>query len=473
VSDGTAQPPDRHPPPGAWPAARAAAQRLLSPVERFLSIEAASGILLLVAALLALVWANSPWREAYQALWHTPVALALGSWRFERDLHFVINDGLMVVFFFVVGMEIRRELHAGELSKLRRAALPAFAALGGMIAPACIYLALNAGGEATSGWGVPMATDIAFAVGVLALLGKCVPPALRILLLALAVIDDLGAIVVIALFYSSGLDLGGLAVAAGGLALVLAFQKLGVRAPLVYLFPALVMWAGVLRSGIHPTLAGVILGLVTPVRAWLDPRELVDYAGATAAAVADGDGPRPAHDRHGLVHRLAALDIIRRETVSPLERLLHALHPWVAFVIMPLFALANAGVPLGAARLDGAGAGVLAGVMLGLVVGKPVGILALCWAAVRLRLAALPAGVGWLQLLVVGLVAGIGFTMALFIAGLAFPAGALLEVAKLGILGASAVAAVAGLIAGRLLLPRTAPTGAAATAAAAEASTEA
>ena len=219
------------PPPGSWPTAQAAARRLISPVERFLSVEAASGILLLVAAALALGWANSPWQGGYQALWHTPVGIRVGPLAFERDLHFWINDGLMVIFFFVVGLEIRREIHCGELSELRRAALPGFAALGGMIAPACLFLAFNAGTPAAVGWGVPMATDIAFAVGVLALLGKRVRPALRILLLALAVIDDLGAIIVIAVFYSSGIQWIGVAVLVAGLALLLAMQKFGVRSP--------------------------------------------------------------------------------------------------------------------------------------------------------------------------------------------------------------------------------------------------
>jgi Na+:H+ antiporter, NhaA family len=396
------------------PAERGPAVSTTQPREqaRFLSIEVASGLALLAATALALAWANSPWEASYRALWHTPLGLHLGGWRLERDLHFLINDGLMVVFFFVVGMEIRREIHAGELSQLRRAALPAFAALGGMIAPACIYLALNRGGEAAGGWGVPMATDIAFAVGILALLGRRVPPALRILLLALAVIDDLGAIVVIALFYSAGLDVGGLAVAGGGLLLVALLQRLRARAAALYLIPGLVMWVGIYRSGIHPTLAGVIMGLVTPARA---------PAGVPGAQ-------------------------------APIDRLVALLHPWVAFAIMPLFALANAGVALGGARLQGTGAWVTAGVVLGLALGKPLGVLGLCWAAVRLRLAVLPAGVGWPQLLVVGVVAGIGFTMALFIAALAFPAGALLEAAKLGILAGSLAAGLAGLAAGFVLL---------------------
>ena len=425
---------DDHPPhpPAAWPAARAAARRLISPVERFLAIEAASGILLLAAAVLALAWANSPWQEQYRSLWHTPLGLRLGPWTFEQDLHFLINDVLMVVFFFVVGLEIRRELHDGELSEPRRAALPAFAALGGMIAPALIYVSLNAGTPAVAGWGVPTATDIAFAVGVLALLGKRCRPAQRVMLLALAVIDDLGAIIVIALFYSSGIQLDGLALAAAGLLLLFVLQKLGVRAAWAYLPVGLIVWAGAYRTGVHPTLAGVVLGLLTPVRAW--------------------EG---------------------REDRAPVIRLQRLLHPWVAYAIMPIFALANAGVTLGSAPIDGAGGRVLAGVTLGLVLGKPIGILALSWLAVRVKLAALPIGMRWHEVLVVGMVGGIGFTMALFIASLAFPPGPLNEVAKLGILCASAVAGVIGLAAGWLMLRPHAPPGAARDAAEAEASTQA
>jgi len=404
--------PNAPPPPGAWPRAHALARRVLAPVERFLHVEAASGIVLVVAAVVALVWANSPWADSYAALWHTPLGFHLGGWSFERDLHFWINDGLMAVFFFVVGLEIRREAHRGVLSDLRRAALPLAAAIGGMLVPAALFLALNAGRPSAGGWGVPMATDIAFAVGVLALLGRRVPPALRVMLLALAVIDDLGAILVIAFFYTASLDPMGLAVAAAGLAVIVIMRGLGVRRAFAYLLPALVVWAGIYQLGVHPTLAGVILGLMTPV---------------------------VAYDEGG-------------EPISPAERLQYAFHGWVAFAIMPLFALANAGVPLGEAGLDADTVPAALGVILGLALGKPIGVMVVSWACVRMGLAVLPAGIGWRHVLVVGMVAGIGFTMALFIAGLAFPAGRLLEATKLAILVASAVAAVAGLLIGRALL---------------------
>jgi Na+:H+ antiporter, NhaA family len=442
------------PPPHSWPTVRAAAQRLVSPVERFLSVEAASGILLLVAAAVAMVWANSPWRPAYEALWHTPIGFRVGGLSFERDLHFWVNDGLMVVFFFVVGLEIRRELHHGELSEPRRAALPAFAALGGMVVPACIFLGLNAGRPSASGWGVPVATDIAFAVGVLVLLGKRARPALRVMLLALAVIDDLGAIVVIAVFYSSQIDAGGLAIAGGGVLALLAMQKLGVRSPWAYVVPGMVIWAGAHVGGIHPTLAGVVLGLLTPVRVWLGAEVFMARATATLEAI------RPHQqvtDERRILPELAALEGVSREAVSPVERLQFALHGWVAYLIMPVFALANAGVPLGEATLDGDGRRVLIGVVLGLLIGKPIGILFFSRVAVGAGIAALPAGVGWMEILVMGTVAGIGFTMSLFIAGLAFPPGPLLEVAKVAILCASALAAIVGLTVGRAALSAVAP----------------
>lgn len=416
-------------PPGSWAPARQLVRRAWAPVERFLAVEAAGGIILLVAAALALVWANSPARDTYSALWHVPLGFQLGSWSFERDLHFWINDGLMTIFFFVVGLEIRREMHAGELSELRRATLPLAAALGGMLAPALIYAALNRGLPSAGGWGVPMATDIAFAVGVLALLGKRVPPALRILLLALAVIDDVGAIIVIAIFYSGGLAWSGLGLVLAGLAIIAMMQKVGLQRPWLYVAPGALVWAGAYASGVHPTLAGVLVGLMTPVHGW--------------------------HDE-----------------ASPAESLQHGLHGWVAYLIMPLFALANAGVPLGAVSLEGDAIHVFLGVVLGLVLGKPLGVLALSWLAVRLGLAVLPTGVTWLKVGLVGVVAGIGFTMALFIAALAFPPGAMLETAKLAILVASGVAAVLGFVAGRALLPATHSAAAAPTEAEAEASTQ-
>lgn len=456
------------PPPGTWLPAHRAVRSLVAPIERFLAIEAASGILLLGAAALALILANSPLATAYASFWTTPTALRLGAFSFERDLRWWVNDGLMTIFFFVVGLEIRREIHRGELSELRRAALPLAAALGGMLVPALIYALFNAGRPTSSGWGVPMATDIAFAVGVLALLGDRVAPALRVLLLSLAVIDDVGAIVVIAAFYSDGIQPAALILAAGGLASILGLQALGVRAPLMYVPSALVAWVGVYAAGIHPTMAGVLVGLLTPARAWLGGDELA----AAADNVAGEARALPDQNADGLAHHLRELAGISREAVAPVDRLLHALHPPVAFLVMPVFALANAGVAFGSADLSGDGWRVFAGVFLGLLVGKIVGILAATRLSVAIGFAAAPRGVGWPQVSVVGMVAGIGFTMALFVAHLAFPAGPELETAKLAIFAASAFAGVLGYALGSVVLRSELDPGVAQTASEAESSTE-
>jgi Na+:H+ antiporter, NhaA family len=460
--------PDCHP-PGVWLSARKGVQRILAPVERFLVIEAASGIVLMIAAVAALVWANSPWRQSYIDLWHIPVGFRLGGIAFERDLHFWINDGLMTIFFFVVGLEIRREIHGGELSEIRRAALPLAAALGGMLVPAMIFLAMNDGRSSVEGWAIPIATDIAFAVGALALLGKRVTPALRILLLALAVIDDVGAILVIALFYSSDIAPVGFVILGFGILGIFGLQLLGVRSTFAYVTPALVAWWGAYVAGIHPTLAGVIVGLVTPVTAWYGVQRFLEQTESRVRSLRKKGVP----DDRTLLPHLDTLRVANREAVSPVERLQHSLHAWVAFGIMPLFAFANAGVPLAQISFEGDAFWVFLGVAIGLLIGKPIGILGLSWLAVRLGAAALPKGVQWAQITVVGLVAGIGFTMALFMAQLAFPTGPLLETAKFAILCASGFAGAMSLVLGyRILRTEHAP-GAARTDAEAEASTSA
>jgi NhaA family Na+:H+ antiporter len=367
-------------------------------------------------------------------------------------------------------MEIRRELHQGELSEWRRAALPAAAALGGMLAPAALYLAFASDAPTRSGWGVPMATDIAFAVGILTLLGKRVPPALRVLLLALAVIDDLGAIVVIALFYSSGLAVSGLVVAALGFAGVIGMQRLGVRSKLAYVVPSLVAWAGVYAAGAHPTIAGVIIGLMTPVRAWLGPQGFV--VGMRDELERLEQQPLDTISAHALTETLHHVDVARREAQSPAESLIETLHPWVAYGIMPLFALANAGVVVDGGSLDASSRNVLFGVIAGLVLGKPIGVLFAIWISLKLGIGALPRGLTRKHLVVLGAVAGVGFTMALFIAQLAFAHPQLLAAAKLGVLIASAVAAVVALVLGRLMLAPFQAAGAAQTADEAERSTE-
>lgn len=457
-------------PPEAWEPLIRFARLAGRPLERFLRIEAASGILLLVTAAVALAWANSPWAHVYTGLWHTPLAVRIGGFTFQRTLEWFVNDGLMAIFFFVVGLEIRREIHHGELSEWRRAALPAAAALGGMVVPAAFYLAFAGAPATRSGWGVAMATDIAFAVGILTLLGSRVPPALRVLLLALAIIDDLGAIVVIALFYSSGVKLSGLLVAAFGLAAILAMQRLGVRSKLGYAAPALVTWAGVYAAGIHPTIAGVVIGLITPVRAWLGPDGFVEGLQKQMEHLSPSVSSELSSQE--LAETLRHVDAARREAMSPAESLIETLHPWVAFGIMPVFALANAGVSISIGALDAASWNIVIGVAVGLVVGKPVGVLFATWLTLRLRIGTLPAGIGMRQLMVLGLVAGVGFTMALFIAQLAFTDAGSLSAAKLGVLVASGVAGMLGVVLGRLLLPDATTPGIATSADEAESSTE-
>ncbi len=461
-----AGPPSSLPPEARRPVVRVV-RALARPVERFLAIEAASGIVLLIAAAIALLWANSPAGDAYHDLWHTQVAVGFGEHVVSASLHYVVNDIFMAIFFFVVGLEIRRELHGGELSELRRAALPIVAALGGMMVPALTYVAL-APAEARAGWGVPMATDIAFAVGVLALLGKRVPPALRILLLAVAIIDDIGAIIVIAVFYSSGLSGQGFAMAGLGIAAILVLQALGVRRALAYVPAGALVWIGVAKAGVHPTIAGVIIGLLTPARAWYGVPRFLEESRRQLATIEAGGG-----HGHELDQPMAELARAHREATPPVERILHILHPWVAYLIMPVFALANAGVVLDGLDL-GAAPGAFFGVVAGLVIGKPLGVLAACALAPRLGVAQLPRGVDIRGLVVVGMVAGVGFTMALFIAALAFPADPTLHgVAKLGVLVASAIAAIGAFAYGRLALPAAPSAGAAATAHEAEASTQA
>ena len=471
LSMASSTPPEHGPftsaPPEAWKPLLRLRRAARRPLELFLRVEAASGILLLLAAGVALLWANSGWAESYLGLWHTPIGVRVGSFTFERTLEWFVNDGLMVIFFFVVGMEIRREIYCGELSEWRRAALPAAAALGGMLAPAGLYLAFAGAPSTRSGWGVPMATDIAFAVGILTLLGKRVPAALRVLLLALAVIDDLGAIMVIAIFYSSGVVAGGLIVAGSAIAIIFAMQRLGIRAKAAYIPPSLVVWGGVYVAGIHPTIAGVVIGLITPVRAWLGPDGFVAGVRKQLDHIEESEDT----SSHELAGTLRNVEDARREAMSPAESLIEMLHPWVAFGIMPLFALVNAGVTVSGGSLDETSWQVLSAVGMGLVVGKPLGVLVFSWLSLRLGIATLPAGLTYRHLTVLGIVAGIGLTMALFIAQLAFGDEQLLAAAKLGVLAASGVAAVIALAAGRLFLDESADDTIAQTADEAEGST--
>jgi Na+:H+ antiporter, NhaA family len=422
-------------------------ERVLAPFQRFTQTESSSGLVLLACTAVALAWANSPWAASYEHVWETELILSLGSWTAHATLHHLINDGLMAVFFLLVGLEIKREMLAGELASMRQAALPIAGALGGMILPALLYASLNAGTAGEPGWGVPMATDIAFALGVLALLGDRVPVGIRIFLAALAIVDDLGAVLVIAIFYSGGIAWGPLSFAGALVLLAIAANVAGIRRPWVYGAIGLVLWGAVISSGIHGTIAGVLLAMTIPARTRIDESSFLSRARRALSRfeIAHEPGASPLKDPE---HQAAVqqLERLAEQLQPPLLRLEHALHGVVAFGIMPLFALANAGVPLGLAQLGGGdGTPVALGIALGLLVGKPVGITLLAWIAVRLGLASLPQAVTWRAIGGAGILGGIGFTMALFIAGLAFSrAPELLVAAKLGILGASLLAGLAG-----------------------------
>jgi NhaA family Na+:H+ antiporter len=409
--------------------------RLPTPVREYLHDEATGGVVLMVAAAVALGWANSPWRAAYAALWETSAAVRLGRFGLEADLRRWVDDGLMTVFFLVVGLEIKREVVAGELRTWRRATLPVVAAAGGMAVPALLYAAANAGRPGAPGWGVPMATDIAFALGVLALLGSRVPAALKVFLLTLAVVDDLGSIAVVALFYSRGVDPAGLVVAAVLVVVVAGLVRARIWWLPLHIGLGVALWLALWHSGISPALAGVAMGLLTPARPTALP-EVARQRGGTLAGELAAD-PRPPRLREMLREA--------RGTVSLAERLAHDLHPVSALVVVPLFALANAGVALEPGVLAEAGAGaVLGGVLAGRVLGKLAGITAAAWLAVRLGLATRPEGTTWGQLAGVATVAGIGFTVPLFVADLAFPDGRLLAPVKLGLVAASVVSGAAG-----------------------------
>jgi NhaA family Na+:H+ antiporter len=418
-------------------------------LQRFLHVEAVSGIALLIAAIAAMIWANSPFSQSYDALWHTPLSVGLGTFVFSRTLHFWINDALMTVFFLVVGMEIRREIHEGGLNNLRQATLPIAAALGGVIVPALIYFAINSDPMRRHGWAVATATDIAFAVGILALLGRSISVNIRVFLLALAIIDDVIAVLIIAFLYSGGLSYDGLAVAGLGLLLVLGLQRIGVGSAYAYVPPGAVIWAGLLMAGAHPTLAGVVLGLMTPA----DPIPMREHPVDVVTRVADELRGilQTAKGAHRMERPLQQLQLANREMLPPVVRIQAALHPWVAYGVMPLFALANAGVSLSGVDLsDGGSLLVMSGVAIALLAGKPIGVVSATWLMVQVGWGRLPPGVSWAGVCLIGLLAGIGFTMSIFIAMLAFNDQNLLGAAKLGVIAGSAVAACLGLCWGAL-----------------------
>ena len=429
-------------------------ERLIGPFQRFFSTSAAGGLVLLAATAVALVWANSPWADAYHHLWETPVTVGAPGFGLTLSLHAWVNDGLMAVFFFLVGLEIKREVFVGELASRRSATLPVAAALGGMVVPALLYSALNAGGPGAAGWGVPMATDIAFALGILALLGDRVPSGLRVFLAALAIADDLGAVLVIALFYTGALDWGALGGAAVILAVLVGLNRAGARRPLTYALLGVGLWLFVLASGVHATIAGVLLALTVPCRTRISEEQFLGRAEASLARFRAADEPgTTVLTNHGHQVALQELENAADAAQAPLQRMEHSLHGLVSFVIMPVFALANAGVPLGRGLATAAASPIAWGVVLGLALGKPIGITLASYLAVRAGMADLPTGVTWRHVHGAAWLGGIGFTMSLFVAGLAFADAATLDTAKLGVFTASLVAGVVGY----LLLRRPSP----------------
>lgn len=425
------------------------AERVFETLQRFLHVEAVSGIVLLIAAIAAMIWANSSFAQSYDALWHMPLSIGFGTFVFSKTLHFWINDILMTVFFLVVGMEIRREIHEGALNNLRQALLPIAAALGGVIVPALIYLAVNSDPIRRHGWAVPTATDIAFAVGILALLGRSIPVNIRVFLLALAIIDDVIAVLIIAFLYSEGLSYGGFAVAGLGSLLVLGLQRIGIGSAYAYVPAGAVIWAGLLMAGAHPTLAGVVLGLMTPVKPIPMREPPVDVVIRVAAELRGLVGT--AKSAHRMERPLRQLQLANREMLPPVVRVQSALHPWVAYGVMPLFALANAGVNLSGVDLSVGGSQlVMSGVAIALLAGKPIGVVGATWLMVRIRMGRLPPEVSWAGVCLIGLLAGIGFTMSIFIALLAFNDQNLLGAAKLGVIAGSVLAACLGLCWGAL-----------------------
>lgn len=419
---------------------------VIDPLKRFLHIQSTSGIILLAATITALVLANSPFSESFLALWKQKVGFTFGSFQMYHSLQHWINDFLMAVFFYVIGLEVKRELLMGELKDLKRAALPIAAAIGGMVVPACIYLMLQGGTPAERGWGIPMATDIAFVVGCLAVLGSRIPDSLRVILLSLAIADDIGAIMVIAIGYTESLNLGALAFGVAGILAILVLMKAGLRNSGVYFLMMILVWFGFHESGIHATIAGVICGLLTPSKAWISEGHLNTIVDKTRRFL-QGEGWHNTSERYIMLRQM---ERAARKTISPLERFEIDLHPWVSFVIMPIFALANAGVAIQLADFFNP---VAIAVGLGLFVGKPIGIVLFSWLSVRVGIAKLPEGVSWSAIIGGGFLAGIGFTMALFIADLAL-SGDLLDAAKIGIIAGSVLSAIVGVALLVVFLPK-------------------
>ncbi len=432
--------------------------RLARPFQIFAAHKLSGAILLLAATVVAVAWANSPWAGFYHHWLHTKLALSVGPFGLNKSISHWINDGLMCIFFFVVGLEIKRELLAGELASPRKAALPVIAAVGGMLVPALVYFAFNNGGEFARGWGIPMATDIAFALGILAVFP--VPLALKIFLTALAIVDDIGAIVVVAIFYTDAIATGSLLI--GGLLLCVSIvaNVIGVRNPIIYFLIGCAIWLAFYKSGVHATLAGVIMAFTIPARTVINARQLHDRTRTLLKQLRETGLPSDkrllTNQQHHIVH---SMERLTEHATAPLQELEHALMPFVTFAILPLFALTNAGVSLELEALGRLTQPMSLGIILGLVLGKPLGIWLFAWAGVKLRIAELPKGISLLHVASVGCLAGVGFTMALFIATLAFEEVALVDAAKTAVLAGSLLATLIGSVL-LLLTARPVPAGA-------------
>lgn len=424
-------------------------EKFIGPIEEFIHRQTTSGLLLMSSAIIALILANSPFAENYFHLLHAPISVSVANWAVEMTLHHGINDGLMALFFFVVGLELKREILVGELAKLRNAILPIAAAIGGMVVPALIYYLINPDGEASSGWGIPMATDIAFAVGALALLASRVPRALITFLIALAIVDDLGAVLVIALFYTETIVITPLLIAGALFILLLSFNKLGIRRTLPYFSVAVMLWYALLLSGIHPTLAGILGAMSVPAMPKYDPKlfseHVKDLMQEFDASHQPGQSIMTNDPLRGVVQNLENSVL---SVGVPLKRLERIWNSPVAYVIIPVFALANAGIPLQFGSIsETITHPVMLGVSLGLILGKFIGIAGVSWLVLKLGIAELPKDTRFTQIAGVSLLAGIGFTMSIFVAQLAFGNNEeLLLMAKTGILGASLLAGIAGYV---------------------------
>jgi Na+:H+ antiporter, NhaA family len=412
---------------------------LTSPFVRFAKMEASSGLLLLAGTIAALMWANSPWEQSYHAIWSAQVSIGFGRFVLSESRHEWVNDGLMSIFFFLVGLEIKREVLIGELSSLRKAAFPFIAALGGSIVPALLYMSVTYGSEGQKGWGIPMATDIAFALGVLAVLGNRVPVSLKVFVTALAIADDIIAVLVIALFYTDRIDVFSLAVGLGGVVLSFGANLLGVRKPAFYAVIGICVWCAVLKSGVHATVAGVLLAFTIPARTYID-RDLFLKSSRWLLDRFEAAAPNSSEAQSAIHSMEAQCELVE----SPLHRIEHFLHLWVSFLVMPLFALANAGVRILGNGLAAVTHPVSLGVVLGLFVGKPLGIWFFAWISARTGMATPPADLSWGRIFGAAWLSGIGFTMSLFIAALAFGDGALLDMAKIGTMGGSLAAGICG-----------------------------